>query len=79
MAFKSLSRRHFLDDHLQVSFRVLLTAPATVHVKLPLGRLFGGIFPMNDAMHMHQSLSGAVKRAFGSLMPAEHYQEHLAE
>ncbi len=39
----------------------------------------GGFEPINDAMHIHPSLSEVVQRAFGSLMPAEHYHERFSE
>lgn len=32
---------------------------------------------INEAMHIHPALNEVVQRAFGSLMPVEHYHEHV--
>src|SRR5208282_253903 len=32
---------------------------------------------VNDAIHIHPALSEVVQRAFGALIPVEHYHEHI--
>ena len=34
---------------------------------------------IEEAMHIHPAMNEVVQRAFGSLMPVEHYHEHSRE
>jgi mycothione reductase len=34
---------------------------------------------IGESIHIHPAMSEVVQRAFGSLMPVEHYHEHMHE
>ena len=50
-------------------------ASILIHEIIPLMYAGNGSYePISDSIHIHPALSEVVDRAFGSLMPAEHYQ-----
>jgi dihydrolipoamide dehydrogenase len=50
-------------------------ASILIHEIIPLMYTENGSYePISESMHIHPALSEVVDRAFGSLMPVEHYQ-----